>query len=412
MAQFFLKFGSVNKKFMMPIIASILYIIMDIIEYNTDMKELHTILDLYSRGISYSLIIIVPLLLNSFDKSTVSDRKECNITKKKILHYFLLYLNYILYFVVYGYINHLKSKAKSKGEDPEDYQDFELSHYKGFCTEESVEIILIVIVSKFLLKTKLYIHHFIGLIIFVVFSLIIDIIFEISMLKTGFYFFFVYIVFIFLDSLFITYEKYMMDKLYYSPYHIIFAIGLLFLACSTCVVALIFIFGSLMYDGTKYKLPEFSLYFKENPYGNVIVHMFYLTTFRFFLNILKILTIFYFTQNHIYTTYIIIKLFHLLLHKDNVGNNKYFTLILFIFQFLGLLIYIEVIELNFCNLNENTKNAIKERELLEHAITEQKINNEEVKRESISSLSDIDDDYSTKKVNENNIDQNLLQTLN
>jgi hypothetical protein len=408
---FFLKFGSVNKKFLMPIIASILYIIMDIIEYNTEMKELHTILDLYSRGISYSLIIIIPKLLNSFDKNKESEKKECNITKKTILHYFLLYLNYILYFVVYGYITHLKSKGKSQGDNPKDYEDFELSHYKGFCTEESVEIILIVIVSKFLLKTKLYIHHFIGLIIFVVFSLIIDIVFEISMLKTGFYFFFVYLIFIFLDSLFITYEKYMMDKLYYSPYHIIFGIGLLFLACSTCVVILIFIFGSMMYDGTKYKLPAFPLYFQDNPYENVILHMVYLTTFRFFLNILKILTIYYFTQNHIYTTYIIIKLFHLLLHKNNVGNKKYFTLILFIFQFLGLLIYIEVIELNFWHLNENTKNAIKEREKIDQVMAEEK-SNEEVKRESTSSLSDIDDDYITKKVNENNENQILLQTLN
>ena len=37
-----------------------------------------------------------------------------------------------------------------------------------------------------------------------------------------------------------------MDKLYYSPYHIVFGIGLLFLACSTCVVILIFIIGDMM----------------------------------------------------------------------------------------------------------------------------------------------------------------------
>jgi hypothetical protein len=75
----------------MPIIASILYIIMDIIEYNTEMKELHTILDLYSRGISYSLIIIIPKLLNSFDKNKESEKKECNITKKQfyIIFYYI-----------------------------------------------------------------------------------------------------------------------------------------------------------------------------------------------------------------------------------------------------------------------------------------------------------------------------------
>ena len=48
------------------------------------------------------------------------------------------------------------------------------------------------------------------------------------------------------------------------------------------------------------------------------------------------------------------------INKD--AEYKYFSLILFIFQFLGLLIFLEIVELNFFNLEENTKRNIGRRE--------------------------------------------------
>ena len=89
-----------------------------------------------------------------------------------------------------------------------------MSHYHGLCTEEAIEIIFILIVSKILLKTKLYIHHYIGLIIFIIFSLGIDVLLELSIFKPGALFFFIYCLFLIIDSVFITYEKYMMGKLF------------------------------------------------------------------------------------------------------------------------------------------------------------------------------------------------------
>ena len=174
------------------------------------------------------------------------------------------------------------------------------------------------------------------------------------------------------ESIFLTYIKYMMDKLYYSPFIIVFSIGLLFLATSTLFVIIIAFKGNMLYDGKKYKLQSFSDYFEENGVKGPIVHIIYLTSFRFVLNILKILTIYYFTQNHIYTTYILIKIFDLLLKKDT--NYKYFSLLLFVFQFLGLLVFLEIIELNFLGLNKNTKKNIGIREIEEETRI---LNNEE-----------------------------------
>ena len=390
-----LKFGLINKKLLMPAIAAIIYMIMDIIEYKTNMVELHLLIDLSTRGFSYAGIIIVPIILNCFDRKEKNQEEKKNtitkktITKKTVLHFFILHLTYVLYFGAYGILTKLKSN------DPVNTDDFRMSHYSGLCTEESLEIIIILIISIYLLKSKFYIHHFIGLIMFVLLSLVIDIQFNLSFLKPGILFAFIYLIFIILDAFFISYEKYMMDILYYSPYTIVCSIGVLFLATCFCVLILIFRFGSMMYDGKKYKLPNFSDYFRENDYKDVLIHFFYKTSFRFFLNILKILTIYYFTQNHIYTTYIFIKLFDLLLKKEN--NLKYISILFFIFQFLGLLVYLEIIELNFCNLNENTKKNIREREIIE----KYKLENNEDGRDSLIEISPgyILEDITTKSEN-------------
>ena len=360
MVECFLKFGETNKKLILPAVASVLYIIMDIIEYTTKMEELHIIFDLYTRGISYTLIILVPLVQKCCDRKNKNNTSNENkikpqCTKKSILHFFFLYVAYLFYFGAFIGLTFLK------GRYPAETEDYEMSHYHGLCTEEAIEIIFILIVSKILLKTKLYVHHYIGLLIFIIFSLGIDILVGMNIFKPGALFFFIYCIYLLFDSIYITYEKYMMDKLYYSPFIIVFAIGLLFLVTPTICAILIFIKGNMVKVGEKYKLQKFSDYFQENDYKDVIIHIVYLTSFRYVINILKILTIYYFTQNHIYTTYVFIKLVDYLIRKKHW--IRFLGIILFVFQFLGLLIYLEIIELNFLKLNKNTKNNIKKREL-------------------------------------------------
>ena len=161
-------------------------------------------------------------------KENISENKEkSKCTKKSILHFFFLHFIYLIFFGTFIYLYILKSQHS------EETKDFEMSHYHGLCTEEAIEIIFILIVSKILLKTKLYIHHYIGLIIFIIFSLGIDVLLELSISKPGAFFFFIYLIYLFSDSMYITYEKYMMDKLYYSPFIIVFSVGLLFLITPT-----------------------------------------------------------------------------------------------------------------------------------------------------------------------------------
>ena len=331
---------------------------MDIIEYYSGMCELHIVLDTYTRGISYTAIIIVPLILNCFDKNKKEIKEKFECSKKCILHFSILYIIYLFIIGSMLYLNSLKSK------EPENTEDFQMSHYSGICSEEALEIIFMIIISKFLLQIELYIHHYIGLITFTILSFIMDISFNLSLFKPGSLFIFIHCIVLFFDALFITYEKYMMDKLGYSPYKIVFCVGIFFLVGCTFFTILILIKGNMLYDGESYKLQSFSDYFNENGVSGPIIHIIYLTGFRFFLNIFKILTVYYFTQFHTYTAYIIIKVFDLLLKKET--HYKYFSLLLFVFQFLGLLVFLEIIELNFCGLNKNTKKNIEIREIQEN----------------------------------------------
>ena len=362
MVEFFIKLGSTNKKLLLPAIASVLYIILNIIDITTNMEKLHIIFDSYSRGTSYVLIIIVPLVQKCCERKTnkdinIENKKKSKCTKKSFLHFFILYLIFILFFGVFIYLHIYKTK------NPEGTEDFQMSHYHGLCSEEAIEIIFILIVSKIILKSKLYIHHYIGLLIFIIFSFGIDILLKLSIFKPKAIFYAIYFVYLLLDSIYITYEKYMMDKLYYSPFSVVFAVGFLFIITPTIFVILISIYGNNEKFKEKYKIESFDDYFKAHDYKKIIIHVVYLTCFRYVLNILKILTIYYFTPNHIYTTYIVIKLVDYLIKKED--PIRFFSIILFIFQFLGLLIYLEIIELNFLKLNKNTIRNIKEREIIE-----------------------------------------------
>ena len=365
MVKFFLKLGSIDKKLIMIIITTILYFIMEIIDYFSELPSLPYFLDtFYTRAVSYIMIIIVPSIQKCRNKDLRF--KEKNRSCKQIaLDLFYIYLIYIIVFIIDIYLMSLKVK------DPKNTEDYKMSHYKGLCSEEAIEIIFIIIVSKFLLKMKLYLHHYIGLIIFLILSLGIDLLCNLTIFKPKIFFIFIYIIHRILDSIYITYEKYMMDKLGYSPYIVIFSVGFIFLFGGTVGVIIVYITN----NG---KVTEsFEDYFAKNDYEDVILHIFYLIVFRFFINIFKILTVYYFSPIHTFVSYIIIKMFNLLLNKN--AEYKYYSLILFVFQLLGLLIFLEIIELNFWNFDKNTKGNIEGRESVERIklLTNEEVGDEE-----------------------------------
>ena len=134
----------------------------------------------------------------------------------------------------------------------------------------------------------------------------------------------------------------MIDKHYHYYWNIVFSLG-------TMKIVIIFILFFLSYQSLLDSL-------KTIPLGISIATFFLEFILYFIYYLLEILSIFYLSPEYILIAQIAAKIVNIL-EKGN--DNKYFCIIFFILQYFSLMIYLEIIELNFCNLNKNTKRNIK-----------------------------------------------------
>ena len=73
---------------------------------------------------------------------------------------------------------------------------------------------------------------------------------------------------------------------------------------------------------------------------------------------LSMLNIYYFSPNFILISYHLSKFAKILIDLIKDEPEKLYYLVFFAIQFFSLMIYLEIFELNFCNLNENTRRNI------------------------------------------------------
>ena len=103
------------------------------------------------------------------------------------------------------------------------------------------------------------------------------------------------------------------------------------------------------------------------------------------------------------------KLTKLLIDKSREKSHSkdyFYFLILFVFQIFCLLIYLEIIELNFLGLNMNTRRNIKERGLTEHFLGDNKDADNDT---DIQGIIDINPEYYYHdNVNEGESDQSTV----
>ena len=94
MVKFCLKLGSIDKKLVLVIITTIIYFIMDIIDYNFKVSALPFFLEeFYTRAVSYIMIIIIPSIQKCRNKEL--KMREKNRSCKQIA-LDLLYIYIIL----------------------------------------------------------------------------------------------------------------------------------------------------------------------------------------------------------------------------------------------------------------------------------------------------------------------------
>jgi len=341
-----------NKKILIPLFLSLGQVIINVFNEYYPEEYPNFILDLYSISIGQIAIIFLPYLLK-IPLNNNNDYKRHK--KKKFFHYFLLCFFKVLNLVTIASALFFKGRLNDDNiqvKSPKSVETF---------FEQGIQMVLLAVISIFLLNYKYYIHNIIAIFFFLVSSLGSDIIVGYFKLKieTNYLAIILEYIYILTDCINICYLKYMMEKFYYPYWNLYFVLGLLLFGIATISIFVILILGK---NSDINFVKGFFDYFYKTNIGIILGKIFITLILYFFQSSLFILTLFYFSPDYILIMLQFSKLTNLLF---DLPSKHYYFLILFVFQIFCLLIYLEIIELNFCGLNKNTKRNIRERGLSE-----------------------------------------------
>ena len=337
-SKFIFSIGEINKKLLLPILLSLSNILRIIVFYFLDLfddNDYFFISTYWGEGIGSLLIMLVPYIFRYKGKQ---DKKAKNC-KTKFKEYIPLILFYSIYqsMVVVGNfkgINFIENNLYSS-------------------TPFTLMILLITLETFFFLKYKYYNHHIICLVIFCLLSICIDIMLE-NYKNIKYDEILYYIIYIIGITLYMFYAKYMLEKLYYLYWDIVWVPG-----------SVDIIIGTICYFIKGFSNNDHFL-FKNLDIKKTILRFFILLFFIGFINTyICVLTLDRLTPNHILISFEIVNIFFVVVSEK---QNKYFALIPFFFQVAILLFYLEILEFNFCGLNKNTKKNIQRREKIETGI--------------------------------------------
>ena len=361
MVQKIIILGELNKKHLLPLFLVIYQISYQIfIKYYPE-KVTNIIIDMYTMSLGMMSIIFLPCV---FKLNVKEEQREKEIHKRKWLHYLILIVIYIIYNMVQVTVIIMKSESSVKEKSRAN--QIKNPFAEGPFSYIGLEMVFLTVISIILLKYKYFIHHYISLATFVLFGNFNDFILGNyqKIINYGAIMNIIQILGIIIDVIYYYYQKYMMEKFFYSYWSISFTLG----------VTLIFITtGYLIYVLVKKEEAdigiingkEFYSYFKSEDVGLKIGKQILNYIFSTISTILYILNIYHFNPNYILISFQFSKLVDVLTSEGDA--SKYYCIIFFVFQLFFLMIYLEILELNFCNLNENTKKNVEFRSILESA---------------------------------------------
>jgi hypothetical protein len=223
----------------------------------------------------------------------------------------------------------------------------------------SLNLILSIIFSKFLLKINLYNHQILSIIIsFIGFFLILFSNLQITLEK-----FYIYIIISLLNATFISTLKYSTTIYFISPFLCSFLYGIIsFIMC---------VIGNIIYD--LYNFNKFSLKQKFDVFhGKMFIIYFLLIIFvSIILKVLILLEVYYFSPILYFISESISRMLYLFYSKLYLETKEkkifiyIFIIIGSLFEIISILLYNEIIIINYFGLNKNTVKCIKEREIEE-----------------------------------------------
>ena len=375
--------GKIDKKIIWPILFAIIQAVLNSVDKLFPQEKVNQIIDTFAISLGQMLPIIIPFIFKSKDKIIKTD-EIC--TKQNIKYQAILwFINLVLYISIV-----LTALGGTVITSP---------HNSLLVTREAIEIIILIIITMIFFKIKYYIHHIISLIIFCLFSFGIDFLldnyneelFKQTALQIIFN-----IVALILEIVLFCYETYMMNTLYYHYWTIAFSLGLFLLLLNILSLIGAYTLGDEN-DMTNFYYYYFQ-FLKNAEFKYVFPRCLAWMIIYGLMQLFQLLALENLTPNHMMISYEIGKLVNNLAMSKS--NMKWYSIILFVFQFIILLFFLEIFEFNFCNLNENTKKNIEERELTTMNM-----------RDSINSFNDIDiDGYSFHQ--ENVGGSNEMHTIN
>ena len=344
MSKQFILLGELSKKHLLPLFLALSYLTYLLINWFYPIKVKNNIIDLYSNSLGFAGIIIIPYIFKFTQNDIPNIPKEGEIQKNKYLHYFILIVIFILYTAAREIPGFLYQGQLSDSDDPFAYI--------------GLEMICLTVVSVFLLKYKYYKHHILSIIGFVICGNACDLLLEYypHILDSGPALMIIKIIGVIFDVIFFNVQKYMMEILYYPYWRINIILGITLF----CVTTIILIYVLIDKNSDVAFVVNFYKYFEYN--AGLIIGKILLSTISFSIfTTLCILNIYYFNPNYFIINFQLSKFVLTLIDSEN--QKKFYCIIFFLLQTFFLLIYLEIIELNFLGLNYNTKRNIEIRGL-------------------------------------------------
>ena len=344
MSKQFIILGELSKKHLLPLFLALSYLTYLLINRFYPIKVKNNIIDLYSNSLGFAGIIIIPYIFKFTQNDIPNIPKEGEIQKNKYLHYFILIVVFILYTAAREIPGFLYPGQLSDSDDPFAYI--------------GLEMICLTVVSVFLLKYKYYKHHILSIIGFVICGNACDLLLEYypHILDSGPALMIVKIIGVIFDVIFFNVQKYMMEILYYPYWRINIILGITLF----CATTIILIYVLIDKNSDVAFVVNFYKYFEYN--AGLIIGKILLSTISFSIfTTLCILNIYYFNPNYFIINFQLSKFVLTLIDSEN--QKKFYCIIFFLLQTFFLLIYLEIIELNFLGLNYNTKRNIEIRGL-------------------------------------------------
>ena len=337
--------GDINKKLLLPFLLAISQIFYNVHNSKFPEKEPNQILETYSLSISKFFILIVPRIF----KLDETEEKSFFLRRKKVLNYFLLFFIYLLN------IGLIAGAALFNKEFDAGKQDAKNPSTVGEFLKQGIEMVFLALISIFLLKYKYFIHNYIAIGAFILFGLINDIILDLysKSLKVGALSLIMSFIALITDAIYLCYQKYMMEKLFYPYWNVVLVPGIILFVLITTVLIFILFAGK---DSSISLVSGFYKYFDDVPPGIIVGKFLINVIFNFFLSTFTILTLFNFTPDYVLISVSLSKFVNFLIDYQ---SDRYYFIIFFILQFFCLLLYLEIIELNFCKLNKNTRRNIQ-----------------------------------------------------